>query len=343
MGALAPELTINLVQQTPASARTAGRPASWRDYVALARPDHWIKHIFIVPGIILAWRLHENSGRPLTLPVLLGFTSAALVASANYVLNEWLDAAFDAHHPTKSQRPAVTRQLSGRIVLAEYLGLAAVGLALGRLVSPLFALTAGLFLLAALAYNVSPLRTKDRAHLDVVSESLNNPLRLTLGWAMVGTRTLPPGSLLAAYWMGGAFLMAVKRLAEYRTAVAEGGLDSLHLYRRSFRTYSESSLLVASLVYAQLSGFFLAVFLIKYRIEYLLSLPFVAALFGVYLAVGLRERSAAQAPERLFRERGLWVVMALLIASLVVLTWVDLPVLDRLTSPHYIEIPFRAP
>jgi 4-hydroxybenzoate polyprenyltransferase len=321
---------------------TVGAPASWRDYAALARPAHWIKHIFIVPGIVLAWRLHRGPARSHAPAILLGLASAALIASANYVLNEWLDAAFDAYHPIKSQRPAVTRRLSGAIVLAEYLGLVAAGLALATLVSPLFVLTAGLFLLAGLVYNVHPLRTKDRAHLDVISESLNNPLRLTLGWAMLDARTLPPGSLLAAYWMGGAFLMAVKRLAEYRAAVVEGGLEALHLYRRSFRAYNESSLLVASLVYAQLAGFFLAVFLLKYRIEYLLSLPFVAALFGVYLAVGLQEKSAAQAPEGLFRERALWLVMILLIVSLAVLTWTDIPLLDRLTSPHYIELPFWA-
>ena len=29
-----------------------------RDYVALARPDHWIKNVLIVPGIALALVLH---------------------------------------------------------------------------------------------------------------------------------------------------------------------------------------------------------------------------------------------------------------------------------------------
>jgi hypothetical protein len=33
-------------------------------------------------------------------------------------------------------------------------------------------------------YNVRPMRTKDRAYLDVISESINNPLRLMIGWAI---------------------------------------------------------------------------------------------------------------------------------------------------------------
>ena len=31
--------------------------ATFGDYVALARPSHWIKHVFIVPGIVLAMLL----------------------------------------------------------------------------------------------------------------------------------------------------------------------------------------------------------------------------------------------------------------------------------------------
>lgn len=29
--------------------------ARFMDYVAIARPDHWIKHVLIVPGVAFAW------------------------------------------------------------------------------------------------------------------------------------------------------------------------------------------------------------------------------------------------------------------------------------------------
>ena len=313
-------------------------PGTWADYLALARPDHWVKHVFIVPGIALAWVLHGGRPEDLVAPVVLGFASAALIASANYVINEWLDAPDDAFHPTKSRRPAVAKALSPAVVYGEYVGLAVAGLALALAVSRLFFLTSLLFLLSGLAYNVRPLRTKERVFLDVLSESLNNPIRLTLGWAMVDSTTLPPSSLLIAYWMGGAFLMASKRLAEYRSAREAGVLASLARYRRSFRHYRENSLLLSAFLYAQMAAFFLAVFLIKYRIEYLLSLPFFAALFVSYLRVALKPESSAQTPERLFRERALMGLVALLAVALVVLTWIDIPILEQLTSPHYIEL-----
>ena len=81
---------------------------------------------------------------------------------------------------------------------------------------------------------------------------------------------LPPASVLLAYWMGGAFLMAIKRYSEYR-GIADPARAAL--YRRSFAFYSEQSLLLSGFFYALLSACFTGVFLIKYRIEFLLVLP----------------------------------------------------------------------
>ncbi|MCP3959560.1 MAG: UbiA family prenyltransferase [bacterium] len=310
------------------------------DYLAMARPDHWLKHIFILPGIVLAYMLHPTDLSGLLVPVALGLVSAALVASANYVLNEWLDREQDAFHPTKSRRPAVRRRLSPTLVAVEYAALTAIGLVIAAALSPLFLLTTLAFLASAWIYNVRPLRTKDRVYLDVTSEAINNPIRLTLGWAMVSPTTLPPSSLLLAYWMGGAFLMAIKRFAEYRSVAASAGLERLGRYRTSFRHYSENSLLVSAFLYALMAAFFLAVFVIKYRVEYLLALPLFAALFAAYLRVGLKRGSSAQTPEKLFREKVLMIIVALLILALALLTWIDIPRLERLTAPHYIHLPW---
>ena len=320
---------------TPADSRDA---AGWADYVALARPGHWIKHVFILPGIALAWLLRPHAWPALVVHVAIGLISAALLASANYVLNEWLDARSDRHHHSKSERPAVAKRLSPVGVLLEYLLLAATGLALAATLSRPYLAISALLLISGLLYNVSPVRTKEIPFLDVVSEAINNPIRLTLGWLMVDPTTLPPGSLLLSYWMGGAFLMALKRLGEYRSAEQGNRLAALLEYRRSFQRYTEESLLLSSFLYALLAAFFLAVFLIKYRIEYLLSLPIFAAVFVLYLQVALKKDSPVQEPEKLHREPALVVTIVLLAVVLILLTWIDLPILERLTSPHYIKL-----
>ena len=328
-------------EQTEPARVTALPKAGLMDYAAMARPDHWVKQVFILPGIILAYILHPTDLSSLVYPALFGMLSAAAVASANYVLNEWLDRQHDAFHPTKSQRPAVRLRISPLIVLLEYAALAAVGLAIAASLSRLFLLTACAFLASGWLYNVRPFRTKERIYLDVTSEAINSPIRLTLGWAMVDPTTLPPSSLLLAYWMGGAFLMAIKRFAEYRTVAEAAGVERLGRYRKSFRYYTENSLLVSAFLYALMSVFFLAVFVIKYRVEYLLALPLFAALFAAYLRVGLKQGSSAQTPEKLFKEKSLMLIVALLTLALAILTWIDLPILERLTAPHYIHLPWK--
>jgi len=269
---------------------------------------------------------------------VLGMIAAVSVASANYVINEYLDRESDRHHPVKSGRTAVQTELRGELVLIEWLALVAIGLGAAWASSPTMVLVAAIFALQGVVYNVPPVRTKDKAYLDVISESINNPLRLMIGWAMVDPGTLPPGSVILLYWSGGAFLMAAKRLSEYREIAASHGAALLARYRRSFAGYSETSLTVSCFTYAMLSVFFIAVFLIKYRIEYLLLAPVIIALFGHYLALSMRPQSTAQKPEKLFREKGLMALVALLAVTFVVATFVQIPALGPLAGQRFISL-----
>lgn len=62
-----------------------------QDYVRIARVDHWFKNVFMLPGIALALLFRPVPTSDVVLPILLGILSTCLVASANYVINEWLD------------------------------------------------------------------------------------------------------------------------------------------------------------------------------------------------------------------------------------------------------------
>lgn len=314
------------------------RPAPLSDYVRLARLDHMTKHVFVLPGIALAYVLRGVQNDNVLVHVVLGFAVAVLIASANYVINEWLDRDFDKHHPTKSARVSVQVPLQPHFVYALWFALAASGLAVAWLSSPTMLAVAAMFAAQGVVYNVPPIRSKDRAVLDVLSEAVNNPFRLMIGWAMIDAATIPPSSVIIAYWMGGAFLMAAKRLSEYRDIVASHGADLLRSYRKSFGQYTETGLLVSCFAYALVSMSVFSVFMIKYRVEYILLAPFMCALFCIYLSLSMGQGSVAQAPERLFQARRLMLMVGLLVVAAGLLTVVDLPWLAHFSEQRYISV-----
>ena len=307
------------------------------NYIRIARPDHWIKNAFILPGIVFACLL---TSRRLSFEIighlLIGFAATCLIASANYVINEWLDADFDKHHPTKSLRPAVAGGMNIRIVTAEYLALAIGGIGLSLLLSPYFLITELVLLFMGIIYNVRPFRSKDVAFFDVISESFNNVIRLFLGWFIVTSEWLPPVSIIIGYWMGGAFLMAVKRYAEFRMI---GDHELAGLYRKSFRSYSEKSLLISAMFYALTSVFFCGIFLIKYRLELLLAMPLLCGLFCLYLYISFEKDSAVQKPEKLYKQRFLIVYSAVFALIVLALMFINIPSLEALLNKTLIKAP----
>ncbi|UGY14806.1 UbiA family prenyltransferase [Bradyrhizobium septentrionale] len=311
------------------------------DYIAIARPDHWIKHVLIIPGVAFALIMSQTG--PIELATLAErlviclFVAMAL-SSANYTINEWLDAPFDAMHPTKRARPAVQTAMSPTIVLAQYALLTAVGIFAANRLGYAFAATATVFAVFGVIYNVRPIRAKDRAFVDVIVESLNNPLRFLFGWFAVVPSIAPPVSILLAYWFGGAFLMAAKRVSEHRAIVEAGGTANLAAYRPSFAVYTHSSLVTSCLVYAQGFAFMMAIFLLKYRIEYLVVVPMLIALFAAYMRLALTPDSAAARPEELMRQPAMLIAAAVTMALFGVLTFVDLPWLNSLTSSDLIRL-----
>lgn len=300
-------------------------------YVEIARPDHWFKNIFMLPGMALACFFDPGVCAPgLWLSALLGVVSTCLTASSNYTLNEILDAPRDRHHPWKRFRPVPSGMVSIPAAYLEWALLAAAGIGLGFAVGTWFGILSLSLWVMGLLYNVPPARLKELPYADVLSESLNNPIRMGLGWYMTGACAVPPVSAAFAYWMFGAFLMAMKRFAEYRQI---GDPEQAALYRRSFRYYNEARLIESMFFYAAFFGMLSGFFMARYHIDLILAAPFVACAMAYYMHLGFKPDSPVQTPEKLYTQRKLMLLVALACAVCAFFLFNDVPLLAEWLAP----------
>ncbi len=295
----------------------------FKNYIKIARPSHWFKNLLMIPGVVFGILIIQNIPEHFFIKCIIAAVSVCLITSANYTINEWLDADLDRFHPLKKNRPSVLGQIKSELVLLQYILLSVLGLFFAYFISINYFIVSAILLFMGFLYNVKPFRTKDKPYLDVLSESINSPIRLMLGWYIVVGGLFLPVSFVIAYWMGGAFLMAVKRYAELRL-IRDKSIATL--YRKSFGYYTENNLLISIVFYAMCFAFFFGIFMIKHRIGFVVSFPLFALLFTWYLKIGMNENSVAQRPEELFKEKNFMFYLTFVICVVIFLLLVDFPI-----------------
>ena len=300
-------------------------------HIQIARIDHWVKNVFVLPGLIAAIGVDAaRASDGLWTRIVVGMISVCLVASSNYVINEVLDAPSDLSHPVKRNRPTPSGRVSVPLAYVEWIALMIVGVGLGFLVSRPFALTVFVLWVMGCIYNIPPVRSKDVPYVDVLSEAVNNPLRMLAGWFIGSSGTLAPASLLLSYWMVGCYFMAIKRYAEYREI---GERTAAAAYRKSFAFYTEERLIVSIMFYGSAAMLFLGAFVMRYRLELVLAFPLVALVMALYLDLSFKKDSAVQRPEGLYREPKLMAAVLCCAAAMSILMLVDLPILETIFNP----------
>jgi len=300
-------------------------------HLAIARLDHSIKNVFVLPGVIIPLSLYPSLiSKDLIWKLVLAFVSITLVACSNYVINEVLDAPFDRLHPTKKNRAAARGHVVTSVAYVQWILMMVVGVAIGLLVGKMFALTAAFLWVMGCFYNIPPARTKDVPYLDVLTESINNPLRMLLGWFAVTSVLVPPISLLISYWMIGCYFMGLKRFSELSEI---GDRAVAGAYRASFKRYTPESLLVSVVFYASTAMLFFGAFIIRYRIELILGFPLVALVMAIYFKLAFKPESSVQNPEKLYKEPLLMGAFAATVVVMLLLLFIRLPLLENTFTP----------
>jgi 4-hydroxybenzoate polyprenyltransferase len=197
------------------------------DLIALTRPTHWSKNVFVLmpaPFAIAA------GGEPRPLQFALGVIGFCLVNSAVYAVNDVLDAGLDRHHPGKKDRPVASGRIGKPAALLFGGALLAVGIGLVSLVGIRTAYwIIGAYVGLNLAYS---LQAKHVPLLDVFILAFGFVLRVLLGCALL--RVAPSNWLLLCSSTLALLLALGKRRADVVAGI--GGLHrgSLAGYTRAF-------------------------------------------------------------------------------------------------------------
>lgn len=252
-------------------------------YPRMLRPYHWIKNLLVFAplffaGQFLSIALFKNG--------IIAFIAFCLVSSVVYVMNDLMDRAADAKHPTKRFRPLPTGSVSVLgTLLFEGILLLLVLLVLSFLPTLIPYLV--FYLVANITYS---LFLKHIAALDIVVVASFYVLRVVVGGVAVSV-LVSPWILLATFFLA-LFLITGKRRAE-----------SLHEHKRKvlegYAKETLDSLLVGSALLA----------IITYSTWVIITHPTLITMVSVMVAVAAIFRamnmlflkpSYGEAPEAIF-------------------------------------------
>ena len=144
-------------------------------YVELLRVKHWIKNILI---FVPAFFTREIINRDVFVDLSFAFFSFSLVASAVYILNDYVDVKKDRMHPRKKNRPIASGAISKKQAIIMFLGVVIINIFVLNFVSRGVWIYFGIYFVLNILYTF---KLKHISIVDVMIISFGFLLRIYLG------------------------------------------------------------------------------------------------------------------------------------------------------------------
>jgi len=198
--------------------RIPARQSGPRDWLTLIRAHQWAKNLIIFVPLVTAHQLFNPSH---FLSAVGAFLSLSFIASATYVLNDFLDLDHDRVHRAKKWRPLASGAITIPVALVVGLAFFVVGVGLAAFLPPLLWMCLALYVSGTVAYSFS---FKKIAIADTIMLSGLYTLRLLIGHAATDLKISV--WLLAFSIFLFLSLALVKRYAEVADLASVGKADS---------------------------------------------------------------------------------------------------------------------
>jgi len=213
-----------------------------KKYIRSARPEHYIKNLFVFAPIIFTGEIFDLT---MLYQVLLTFASFCLVSSSVYYMNDIRDRKDDATHPEKKNRPIASGSISVQMatIISSILFVAAISIAF-LLINPEAGLVICIYAIINFLYSF---KLKAKILFDIIIIATGFILRIIVGGVAIG---VPISDwLLLCVGVLALFLALAKRRAEYLMYSSENKEFS----RKVLNLYSEKLLDYLIVITATLS------------------------------------------------------------------------------------------
>ena len=278
-----------------------------KDIIMLIRVRQWYKNTVIFLPLIFGKELFNLFSIQQT---FIGFLALCLVSSANYVVNDLVDAKRDRRNPEKKSRPIASRRVKTWQAVVMTLLLLCFGLYISYTLSLMFFVFALALFLSTQLYSFV---LRNEPFADILMVAINFVIR-TISGAFVITKGVEPYIEVSSWLILCPFFLALFLVISKRRAEAMFLKNKATLHRKVLSTYNEemtSAMLVISTTLL-ISSYSLYTFFSAYH--YLIfTLPLVLFIIFRFFHYAQKGLEIARHPELIYKEKGIMIAIFLTI------------------------------
>lgn len=178
-------------------------------WLKLLRPTHWIKNLLIFVPLVFSLNIFRAE---YIWQTAIAFASFSLIASAVYIVNDYVDIERDRNHPKKKNRPLASGKVSKSVGLISIIVLTGVSLFLASTLSIKFIAVLLTYMGLNIAYS---LKLKHTVIIDLLIVAACYVLRVYAGAKAIDVPTT--SWLLFITFFLALFMIAGKRYTELVT------------------------------------------------------------------------------------------------------------------------------
>lgn len=144
-------------------------------YISLVRPKHWIKNLFIFLPLFFSGEVFNTDK---LIGCFAGFIAFSFIASAIYIINDYMDIDADRKHPVKMLRPLASGAVSKKSAITLFIICAALGIGVAAIIKLKFLFVLMIYFVMNLGYSFG---LKNISVLDIVLVAMGFVLRIKAG------------------------------------------------------------------------------------------------------------------------------------------------------------------